>query len=240
MVTLKVRGQTGRTEAFLRKHMKLDIEDLEQYGVRGVNALAEATPMDTGVTAASWDYIIRKEDNYEGIVWVNNNVVDGDVNIAAILQYGHATGNGGYVPGIDYINPALKMIFEEVTDDVWNKIAEESVEKFDKFLDTFADTYAEKLAMTAWSISMPLNFIPGLNKTNFVQTFGKTANYKAMDPKTLKLTTVTSHNSDKIKSVLNADVKAYAKKAAAKAKATMKTDAKTYTKDIIAKIKKTK
>lgn len=229
MVTLKVRGQTGRTEAFLRKHMKLDIEDLEQYGVRGVNALAEATPMDTGVTAASWDYVIRKEENYEGIVWVNNNIVDGDVNIAAILQYGHATGNGGYVPGIDYINPALKMIFEEVTDDVWNKIAEESVEKFDKFLDTFADTFSEKLANVAYTIDLA-RMIPVVGNSSIMQNWGTSADYKVMDTAVFR--------RENIRKGYSMIKEGYSSVETAIGSNTEK--AKIYTKDIIAKIKKTK
>lgn len=204
MVTLKVRGQTGRTEAFLRKNMKLDIEDLEQYGIRGVNALAEATPMDTGVTAASWDYIIREDDNYSGIVWVNNNVVPGVagdiVNIACILQYGHATGNGGYVPGIDYINPALKMLFDEVADKVWDKIAEDSVDKFETFIDTFADKSVDWM----YNITMFTSFIPGLNKG------GKGAFKLIEEGGEFKKIAIPS-NTERAMKVLNYDISAKAK-----------------------------
>lgn len=204
MITLKVRGQTGRTEAFLRKNMKLDIEDLEQYGIRGVNALAEATPMDTGVTAASWDYVIRQNDNYAGIVWVNNNVVPGVagdiVNIAAILQYGHATGNGGYVPGIDYINPALKMLFNEVSDKVWDKIAEESVDKFETFIDTFADKSVDFM----YNITMITSFIPGLNKGGQV--------FKLVEENGIFNKVAIPSNTERAMKVLNYDISAAAKR----------------------------
>jgi hypothetical protein len=33
-----------------------------------------------------------------------------------MLQYGHGTQSGAYVEGIDYINPALKPIFEKIAE----------------------------------------------------------------------------------------------------------------------------
>lgn len=179
MITLKVRGQTQRTEAFLRNNMKLDVKNLEQYGVRGVNALAEATPMDTGVTAASWDYEIIEDDNSARLIWTNSNIVDG-VNIAAILQYGHVTNNDGYVPGIDYINPALKSLFDECIDEVWNDRLKLAVESYSNFLDTFANTVSEKLVNVAYVIQIG-QMLPVVNKIPALQNFGSSANFKIMD-----------------------------------------------------------
>lgn len=121
MISIKVKGSTKRTEAFLRKSKKLNFSNLDQYGVMGVNALASATPMDTGVTASSWDYKIIKEDGKVRIVWTNSNVVKGQ-QIALLLQYGHATGNGGYVVGRDYINPALQPIFDDMANNAWKEV----------------------------------------------------------------------------------------------------------------------
>lgn len=88
---------------------------LDAYGRAGVEALAAATPVDTGLTASSWYYeIVRTPDGWT-IYWSNSNVHRG-INIALILQHGHATGTGGYVHGIDYINPALAPIFEQIAD----------------------------------------------------------------------------------------------------------------------------
>ena len=94
------------------------------YGQRGVNALAAATPKDTGLTAASWYYEVERTDNDLAIYWKNSNTNNG-VNIAVILQYGHGTNGGGYVRGIDYINPALRPIFEEIANDVWEEVTEQ-------------------------------------------------------------------------------------------------------------------
>ena len=96
---------------------------LEKYGQRGVEALSRMTPVDTGKTASSWSYeILQNGTGYE-VVWTNSNINKG-VNIALILQYGHGTRNGGWVEGIDYINPALRSIFKNMADEAWEVIVD--------------------------------------------------------------------------------------------------------------------
>lgn len=225
MITLKVRGQTQRTEAFLRNNMKLDVKNLEQYGVRGVNALAEATPMDTGVTAASWDYEIIEDDNSARLIWTNSNIVDG-VNIAAILQYGHVTNNEGYVPGIDYINPALASLFDECIDEVWNDRLKLAVENYSNFLDTFADAVSEKLANVAYLVQIG-QMLPVVNKLPALQNFGASANFKTMD-----FTKQVFKQNGRVQTVMSESVK--------KAEiASNTTRAKDFTQSIINKLAKT-
>ena len=114
MAELIVRGSYSRTEKWLNKLAKGDIvHGLNALGRQGVAALASATPSDTGLTAQSWNYRIKKGSGYLEIEWYNTNVVDG-FPVAVGLQYGHGTGTGGYVRGIDYINPAIKPVFEEI------------------------------------------------------------------------------------------------------------------------------
>lgn len=98
------------------------LDYLEKYAKMGVEALAEATPKRTGRTAASWTYTIER-NAFGGaqITWRNTNVQD-HVNIALIIQYGHGTRNGGYVEGIDYINPALRPIFDKLAQDAWEEV----------------------------------------------------------------------------------------------------------------------
>lgn len=106
------------------KRIKFDslMDKLNQYGQEGVEALRQATPKRTGLTAQSWSYeIISQPDKLE-IVWKNSHIENG-VPIAIILQYGHGTGTGGYVQGIDYINPAMQPVFDEIVDNVWKEIA---------------------------------------------------------------------------------------------------------------------
>lgn len=122
MIVLKNKGDFSKTTNFLKRITKLDYKSiLSRYGKMGVDALAKATPVDTGLTASSWSYEIVEDDGGATIYWKNSNIVKG-VPIAVILQYGHGTGTGGYVEGIDYINPALRSIFEGIADDAWKEV----------------------------------------------------------------------------------------------------------------------
>ena len=95
--------------------------NLEKYAREGVTALASATPVDSGTTAASWGYEIQKRHGKVSIYWTNSNINNG-VPIAVILQYGHGTNNGGYVQGRDYINPAIRPIFDKIADNAWKEV----------------------------------------------------------------------------------------------------------------------
>lgn len=122
MIILKHRGNFSKTEKFLTSAAKAEyLSILRKYGQEGVNALASATPVDSGLTAMSWDYNIRIKGNRYTLEWTNSNVVNG-VPIAIILQYGHATRTGGYVQGRDYINPAIRPVFDKIADQIWKEV----------------------------------------------------------------------------------------------------------------------
>lgn len=116
------KGDFSKTEKFLNFLLKLDyLNVLERYGQAGVAALASATPKDSGLTAASWDYEITYNGKETIIAFTNSNISNG-VNIAIILQYGHGTRNGGYVAGRDYINPAIQPIFDKIANEAWREV----------------------------------------------------------------------------------------------------------------------
>lgn len=122
MISVSSRGGFSKTEAFLRRARDLRIQILRRYGEEGVRALSLATPKDTGETASSWYYQIKEGKTSTTIEWLNRHVEDG-VPIAVILQYGHGTNGGGYVEGIDYINPAMRPLFEEIANSVWKEVS---------------------------------------------------------------------------------------------------------------------
>ena len=125
IIVFKQKGNFKKTRKFLKRCSNLQLDDLlDQYGKEGVEALARATPKDTGKTAASWNYAVHKSDGRITITWSNSNIVDG-VPIAVILQYGHGTRNGGYVEGVDYINPAMRLIFERIAQRAWGEVRTE-------------------------------------------------------------------------------------------------------------------
>lgn len=115
-------GDFSRTMKFLRKMHKGDyLERINACCERGVVALSRATPVETGRTAESWSYEIKVTFHGLIIYWKNSNVING-FNVAMGLQYGHGTGTGGYVSGLDYINPAIRPVFEKIADDVWREV----------------------------------------------------------------------------------------------------------------------
>lgn len=122
MIEFSMKGSFNKTFAFLKRNRKLNVKDFEKFGQMGVEALREATPKDSGLTADSWYYEITNDGGSLAIQWLNSNVVDGWCNIAIILQYGHGTGTGGYVEGIDYINPALRPIFDKIAKHAWKEV----------------------------------------------------------------------------------------------------------------------
>lgn len=123
MISFHHKGNFIKTEKFLKKSFGRNYQQiLEKYGKMGVERLSKFTPIDSGKTSSSWNYRIEKESsNFVSVVWYNSNINNG-VNIALILQYGHATRNGGWVEGIDYINPALKPIFDSMAEEAWKEV----------------------------------------------------------------------------------------------------------------------
>lgn len=118
------RGNFNHLEKFLSRVSggQYILRILDRYGQAGVDALASATPKDSGLTASSWYYEYRMDGDTIVIEWNNSNVVKGYFNVAMRLQTGHGTGTGGYVTGVDYINPALRPIFDKLADDAWAEV----------------------------------------------------------------------------------------------------------------------
>ena len=123
-VSYTVQGDWGRTNSWLNKVKNARFLDLlSGFGAEGVNALSAATPKQSGVTANSWQFDIEKGSGSYKLVWSNSHVNRG-TNIAVILQYGHGTGTGGYVAGRDYINPALRPVFDKIAEKAWKVVTD--------------------------------------------------------------------------------------------------------------------
>ena len=125
MITFKHKGNFSKTTKFLNGIRKpINVRALEKYGKEGVAALAAATPVDSGLTASSWYYVIENKDGTIKINFCNSNIQNG-VPIAVILQYGHGTRNGGWVEGRDYINPSIQPIFDKITNEAWREVTKQ-------------------------------------------------------------------------------------------------------------------
>ncbi len=124
MIKVITSGSFDKSLAFLQRMQKrTQFQVLHKYGPIGVAALKNATPKDSSKTSESWYYEIVDRPGYFAIHWLNSNIEEpGRIPVAVLIQYGHATGNGGYVQGEDYINPALRPIFDQIATDMWREV----------------------------------------------------------------------------------------------------------------------
>lgn len=122
MISFRQKGDFSKLTRYLTKAKRAaKVSDLDRFGKEGVAALASATPVDSGETANSWHYEIKQENGLAAITFYNSNIQNG-VPIAILLQYGHATRNGGWVEGRDYINPAIQPIFDKIAEKAWREV----------------------------------------------------------------------------------------------------------------------
>ena len=122
LIRITTKGDFNNTFRFLNKMSKFQINKiLEKYGQMGVEALRSATPVDSGWTAESWGYEVSIRKEGATIHWTNTNQNKG-VYIAVILQYGHGTGTGEYDQGVDYINPAIRPVFDKIAEEAWMEV----------------------------------------------------------------------------------------------------------------------
>lgn len=123
MVKINHRGNFSKTYKILNEKKNVSVYSiLDRYGRIGVSELSAATPVDTGLTAASWDYRIDRDRNGMKLVFTNSNIQNG-ICIAVLLEYGHATRNGGWVEGREYIGPAIEPVFNKIADEVWKEVS---------------------------------------------------------------------------------------------------------------------
>ena len=123
-IRIKSKGNWDKTTTYLEHAKKFDpMPVLKRYGEIGIDALSNNTPVDTGLAAASWYYEIEKTKNGYILTW-NNSDIENGINIALLIQYGHGTRSGTYVQGVDYINPALADIFNDISVQLWKEVSE--------------------------------------------------------------------------------------------------------------------
>ena len=123
MIRFTHRGDFKNTERFLNKSKNYNPREiLKRYGERGISALASNTPIDSGLTASSWEYSVTKFGTKWYLSFNNTHVVDG-THIAVILQYGHGTRGGTYVQGRDYVNPAIRPVFDQIAEELWREVS---------------------------------------------------------------------------------------------------------------------
>lgn len=122
MIKFTHHGNFNRTTRYLRKLSDLELRNIMiKYGSEGVNVLRSNTPKDSGQTADSWDYELRSRRGGFSIYWTNSNINDG-IPIVILLQYGHGTRSGTFVQGVDFINPAMRPLFDRIAENLWKEV----------------------------------------------------------------------------------------------------------------------
>lgn len=122
MIEFRSSGSFDKTEKFLQRNLSPNIAaQIDKFGAQGVQYLSIVTPKDTGTTAQAWKYRIVAKRNMVSIEWYNTNVNDGRI-IAVLIQYGHGTKDGHWVEGRDFINPAMRPVFDDISYEVWKEV----------------------------------------------------------------------------------------------------------------------
>ena len=122
LITVTQHGGFKKANSFLERCLEIGkLGALDRYGRKGVEALSAATPKDTGLASSSWSYKIQRDEGEVRIEWHNDDIENGFPVVIGI-QYGHATKNGSWVEGVDFINPALRPLFDEIKEDVLKEV----------------------------------------------------------------------------------------------------------------------
>lgn len=121
VVSFESKGDFKFTMRFLKKiSSKSFYKKLEQYAKEGVEALANATPKKTGDLSVRYSYEIDVGLDSTTITWHNDKMINGQ-SLVLMLNYGHGTRNGGWVNGLDFIDPAMAPVFEKMCENLWKE-----------------------------------------------------------------------------------------------------------------------
>lgn len=122
MISISTSSSDSSQKALSKMRKQNLLSNLDKVGAEGVRLLREATPVESGETREGWAYRVVEERNGPRIEWYNTHDSGSGTPVAVLIQYGHGTKNGGYVPSIDYINPAIQPLFDQVIDELWKKV----------------------------------------------------------------------------------------------------------------------
>lgn len=120
---LTVKGGFEKTLKVLDKYYRINgRKNLTRASERVVSALQDATPVSTGELRESWGYEISIENGNQVSEIYNDGHAEEtqgrSAPVAVLLEYGHGTGTGGYVPGTHFVSRTLEGIHDETIDEL--------------------------------------------------------------------------------------------------------------------------
>ncbi|MCF0232925.1 MAG: hypothetical protein HUJ63_11885 [Enterococcus sp.] len=112
------RGDWRTTKDWLIKmEMYEPSISLDKIGLIGMEALAKATPIDSGLASESWNYFVL--DN--GVEWHNYDL-EGGCNVIVLIECGHGLSGGGYVPPRPFVDETLSEALGDVIESLWKEV----------------------------------------------------------------------------------------------------------------------
>lgn len=122
MITCELKGNFKKTNSFLERCLEfIKLGRLDYYGELGVQQLAANTPVNTGLLASSWHYKIEHKNGVASLIFYNTDI-EGGLNVAILVLYGHGTKRGVWIPAIDYLTPSMQPLFLTIANDMRKEI----------------------------------------------------------------------------------------------------------------------
>lgn len=122
-IKVKIKGTYDKTYKYFHTALTItSIQKLKNIAEKALEKLKDATPKDSNLTANSWGYeIIQNGSKGVSLYFTNSNVKNG-VNIAIILDAGHATVNGRWIEGKKYLDKVTKEIYDDIMQETWEEL----------------------------------------------------------------------------------------------------------------------
>lgn len=122
-IKVKIKGTYDKTYKYFHTALTItSIQKLKSIAEKALEKLKDATPKDSNLTANSWGYeIIQNGNKGISLYFTNSNVKNG-VNIAIILDAGHATVDGRWIEGKKYLDKVTKEIYDDIMQETWEEL----------------------------------------------------------------------------------------------------------------------
>lgn len=121
-IKVKVLGNFDITEKYFNTALHItDIPKIEKIAEKAVKKFVDAIPKDSDVTAESWGYEIIQNGKGFSLIFTNSNVKNG-VNIALIIDSGHATPDGKWVRGEKYLDKTTEEVYNDILNETWEEL----------------------------------------------------------------------------------------------------------------------
>lgn len=112
VIKTKVKHEGFFVDKYLKNVAKsFSYEKLMQLAEKSLEDFRNASP--TIEISANWSYNIVKNDGSWSVTFENSTIENG-VNIAILIDVGHGTVSGKWVPGTNYLKEPIEKTYERI------------------------------------------------------------------------------------------------------------------------------